>query len=290
MTGSFGERVRAVIDERGPLCVGVDPHPSLLTEWGLSQDAAGAREFGMRTVDAASAAAGIVKPQVSFFERYGSAGFAALEEVLAAARDAGLIVIADAKRGDIGSTMDAYAAAWLTPGSPLEADALTASPYLGVGTLDGTIALAESHGKGVFVLAATSNPEAAGVQRADAGSGSLAAAIIREVSARNARTTARGEWGSTGFVIGATVDWPSAGIEPFSPPAPILAPGFGFQGARADALVATFGPMAGCVIASESRSILAAGPDGVGAAVSEAARAYREQTPSQGDPNGGSRV
>ena len=154
----FGERIRAARAARGPLCVGIDPHAALLTSWGLPESAAGVREFGMRTVDAAASRVGVVKPQVSFFERFGSAGFAALEDVLQAARDAGLVVIADAKRGDIGTTMDAYAAAWLTPGSPLEADALTVNPFLGVGSLDSTFERAERNGKGVFVLAATKQP------------------------------------------------------------------------------------------------------------------------------------
>ncbi|MGW9112720.1 orotidine-5'-phosphate decarboxylase [Microbacterium sp. NPDC055683] len=278
---TFGERVRAVLDERGPLCVGIDPHLPLLESWGLEASASGAREFGLRVVDAAAGRVGIVKPQVSFFERFGSRGIAALEEVIASARAAGLLVIADAKRGDIGSTMDAYAAAWLEPGSPLEADALTASPYLGVGALDGAFSLADAHGKGVFVLAATSNPEAAALQRGRSADATIAAAVVAEVSARNARVAAPGEWGSTGFVIGATVDWDAAGLAPFAPPAPILAPGFGYQGAQAGDLAAVFGRMAPCVIASESRSILAAGPEGIAAAVAAAAAAYR------GDENGG---
>ena len=138
MSARFGERVRSVLGARGPLCVGIDPHAALLASWGLSDDAQGVREFGLRTVEAATGRVGFVKPQVSFFERFGSRGIAALEDVLAAARAAGLIVIADAKRGDIGSTMDDYARAWLTPGSPLEADALTVSPFLGVGAVSYT--------------------------------------------------------------------------------------------------------------------------------------------------------
>lgn len=267
MTG-FGERARGAIDAYGHLCVGIDPHPSLLGDWGLDASAAGAREFGLRVVEASAGKVGIVKPQVSFFERYGSAGFAALEDVLAAARAAGLLVIADAKRGDIGSTMDAYAEAWLTPGSPLEADAMTANPFLGLGSLEGTFALAEQHGKGVFVLAATSNADAFETQRATlATGGTVSAGIVSEVSARNAGTTAAGEWGSLGFVIGATVDWVEAGLTAFTPPAPILAPGFGFQGAGAGELTARFGAAAASVIASESRSILSAGPDDIAATI-----------------------
>ena len=125
MSERFGERVRSALRAKGPLCLGIDPHAALLAAWGLADDAQGVREFGLRTVEAAAGKVAVVKPQVSFFERFGSRGIAALEDVLAAARAAGLIVIADAKRGDIGSTMDDYARAWLTPGSPLEADALT---------------------------------------------------------------------------------------------------------------------------------------------------------------------
>jgi orotidine-5'-phosphate decarboxylase len=273
---AFGERIRAALSAHGPLCVGIDPHPALLSEWGLGHDAAGVREFGLRTVDAAAGRVGVVKPQVSFFERFGSAGFAALEEILAAARAAGLIVIADAKRGDIGTTMDAYAAAWLTPGSTLEADALTVNPFLGVGTLTSTFALAELHGKGVFVLAATSNPEAGSVQRALTGNRTTSAEIIREVSERNAATTPAGQWGSLGFVVGATVDWSDAGIAPFAPPAPILGPGFGQQGAGPADLPIRFGPAAAWVIASESRSILSAGPAGLVAVIERRVAEYRE--------------
>jgi orotidine-5'-phosphate decarboxylase len=273
---SFGERLRAAVAARGQLCVGIDPHPHLLAEWGLDASAAGAREFGVRTVEAAADRVAVVKPQVSFFERYGSAGFAALEDVLGAARAAGLIVIGDAKRGDIGTTMDAYAEAWLTPGSPLEVDALTVNPFLGVETLEGTFTLAERSGKGAFVLAATSNPDAFASQRAQlASGGTVSAGIVREVSDRNAGSTPTGEWASLGFVIGGTVDWQDAGLEAFTPTAPILGPGFGHQGAQADQLRSRFGALAPAVIASESRSILAAGPDRLAARISERALLYR---------------
>ncbi|MCT1476479.1 orotidine-5'-phosphate decarboxylase [Microbacterium sp. p3-SID336] len=279
MTGSFGERVRVALDERGPLCVGIDPHAALLTAWGLPDDASGLREFGLRTVAAAADRVGIVKPQVSFFERHGSRGLAALEEVIAAARAAGLLVIADAKRGDIGSTMNDYARAWLEPGGALEADALTVNPFLGVGALDGAFDLAHAHGKGLFVLAATSNPEAAELQRATTADGStVSAAVVAAVSARNAAAVAPGEWGSVGFVIGATVERTQTGIGDIDPPAPILAPGFGAQGAEPAQLTARFGALAPCVIASESRSLLSAGPDALSDAIAQRAAEYREVT------------
>jgi len=267
---AFGARVREVLAAQGPLCVGIDPHEHLLAAWGLESSAAGAREFGLRVVDAAAGRVGIVKPQVSFFERYGAAGYAALEDVLAAARAAHLLVIADAKRGDIGTTMDAYARAWLTPGSPLEADAMTVSPFLGVGSLLDTFRLALENGKGVFVLAATSNPEAAGLQ------GAVAAVVIREVSAFNAESTPPDEWGSIGFVIGATVDRALVGLPPtISPVAPILAPGFGHQGAQPEQLAELFGDTAPSVVASESRSLLSAGADGMAAAIESRVEQYR---------------
>ncbi|MCB1299191.1 MAG: orotidine-5'-phosphate decarboxylase [Microthrixaceae bacterium] len=267
---SFASRLRGAFEAHGQLCVGIDPHEHLLDQWGLDASAAGAREFGLRVVDACAGRVGIVKPQVSFFERHGSAGFAALEAVLAAARAAGLLVIADAKRGDIGTTMEAYARAWLTPGSALEADALTVSPYLGVGSLRDTFELAQEHGKGVFVLAATSNPEGAALQHAvSGGARTVARAVADEVSAWNRARTGE-QLGNIGLVVGATIDRRAAGLpEALTPPAPILAPGFGAQGARLTELATLFGADSPQVIASESRGVLGAGPDGITRAIGE---------------------
>lgn len=271
---AFGTRLREAVLSGGRLCVGIDPHESLLREWGLPASAEGAREFGLRVVDAAAGRVGTVKPQVSFFERWGAAGYAALEDVLAAARATGLVVIADAKRGDIGTTMDAYAAAWLTPGSPLEADAMTVSPYLGVGALASTFDLALAHGKGVFVLAATSNPEAITTQTARAG-GTTTAALIAEQVAERAEAEPGQDWSSLGLVIGATVDLATVQLAPVgSRILPVLAPGFGTQGAEPGDLARVFGGFSEGVLASESRSILSAGPDGLGARIQERAALY----------------
>ncbi|MGU3355823.1 orotidine-5'-phosphate decarboxylase [Microbacterium sp. M4A5_1d] len=267
---AFGERLSGALDTYGSLCVGIDPHAALLADWGLPASAAGVREFGLRVVEAARERVGIVKPQVAFFERYGSAGFAALEEVQRAARDAGLIVIADAKRGDIGSTMDGYAAAWLEPGAPLEADAVTVSPYLGPGSLRGTITAAARAGKGVFVLAATSNREAFGLQSAEvtvveAQRGQTVADwVAAGVGWANRAAADAGGLGHVGLVVGATVDRDELGLTHESlRGAPILAPGFGAQGVALGAVRSVFGPLAGQVVASASRSVLAAGPDGI---------------------------
>jgi orotidine-5'-phosphate decarboxylase len=273
----FGQRLADVFATRGHLCVGIDPHAALLAEWGLSDDAKGAREFGLRVIEAVRRSVGIVKAQVAFFERHGAAGFSALEAVLAAARDAGLVVIADAKRGDVGSTVDAYGEAWLTPGSPLEADALTVSAFQGVGSLAGPLRLARDAGKGLFVLAVTSNQEAAQQQAAIIGPGrragmTVAAGILDEVMALNAADATRTiVMGDVGVVLGATVEFAEFGIPletmALAPATPVLAPGFGHQGAHFSELRGRYGPAAPFVIASTSRGVLAAGPSGIAEAV-----------------------
>ena len=271
----FGRRLRDALDQYGPLCVGIDPHEALLRAWGMDATAAGAREFGLRTVEAAAGRVGIVKPQVAFFERYGAAGFAALEDVIAAARAAELIVMADAKRGDIGTTMDGYAAAWLAPGAPLESDALTLSPYLGTDSLNAAFSAATAHEKGVFVLAATSNPEASALQRARVDDEeSVAERVAHDVAARN--IGAPGSLGPIGLVVGATVDRRAYGLSDIVlAGTPILAPGFGAQGAEPDDLGRLFGYVSSQVVASESRSILSAGPAGLAARIEQRAALYR---------------
>ena len=271
----FGRRLRDALDQYGPLCVGIDPHEALLRAWGMDATAAGAREFGLRTVEAAAGRVGVVKPQAAFYERYGAAGFAALEEVIAAARAAGLIVIADAKRGDIGTTMDGYAAAWLAPGAPLESDALTLSPYLGTDSLNAAFSAATAHEKGVFVLAATSNPEASALQRARVDDEeSVAERVAHDVAARN--IGAPGSLGPIGLVVGATVDRRAYGLSDIVlAGTPILAPGFGAQGAEPADLGRLFGYVASQVVASESRSVLSAGPERLAARIEERVALYR---------------
>ena len=218
-----------------------------------------------------------MKPQVAFFERFGAAGVASLETVMSAARDAGILVIADAKRGDIGSTMAAYAEAWLTPGSPLEADALTVSPYLGTGALAPAFELAEQTGKGLFVLAATSNPEAEGLQRADQGGRSVAATIVGELVSRAADHPGR-ELADAGVVLGATADLRASGIDVDDPTGavlPVLAPGFGHQGAQVADAPALFGVLTAGLIVSESRGLLAVGPGRLAEAIRRRAEEVR---------------
>src|SRR5919108_2936412 len=135
----FGARLVDAVAAYGPLCVGIDPHPSLLAEWGLTDDADGLARF----VDVCAAAfaghVAVVKPQSAFFERHGSGGIAVLEELLAAFAGTPTLTILDVKRGDIGSTMDGYADAYLAIGAPLAADAVTLSPYLGFGSLSAAL-------------------------------------------------------------------------------------------------------------------------------------------------------
>lgn len=256
---SFGSRLGRAMADLGPLCVGIDPHPALLQHWGLNDDVAGLERFSLTVVDAVASLAAAVKPQVALYERHGSAGMAVLERVLAAAADASVLTIADAKRGDIGSTMAAYADAWLRDGSALAADSVTLSPYLGFESLRPALDLAAQTGRGVFVLALTSNPEGASVQHVG-GADSVARRIVRAAAAENQRYA--GELGSTGLVVGATVgsaltdlDLDLAAVR-----GPILAPGLGAQGATAADLRRTFGSAYGQVLGTSSRDILGAGP------------------------------
>ena len=279
MTG-FGARLQAAMTDLGPLCVGIDPHPSLLAQWGLSDDAAGLRTFALTVVDAVGGRVAAVKPQSAFFERHGPAGVAVLAEVLQAASDVGgaTQVILDAKRGDIGSTMAGYADAFLGPDAPFRCDALTVSPYLGVGALAPAADRARESGRGLFVLALTSNPEGAAVQHARTQDGTaVAAGVARDVGALNAPERAGGSLGSFGLVVGATVGSAARdlGLDLAAVGGPLLAPGVGAQGAGPADLAAVFGSARPAVLASTSRGVLTSGP-GVGALRDAAARATDE--------------
>lgn len=264
----FARRLAEAVATTGPLCLGVDPHPSLLRRWSLPDTPAGLEAFSLTALEAAvgpeGARVAAIKPQVALYERHGSAGLAALERLLAAAREAGVLTIADAKRGDIGSTMDGYAAAWLSDASPLAADAVTLSPYLGFGTLTPTIRAAHAAGRGVFVLALTSNPEGREVQHAgaDAAQGAVARRVAAEAAAVNAELRGADEWGPVGLVLGATVadDAARLGLDLPGLHGPLLAPGFGAQGATVADMRAGFAEAWPQVLATSSRGILSAGP------------------------------
>ncbi len=272
---SFASRVSSAVAGSGPLCGGIDPSASLLDQWGLEPDADGLRRFGLACVEAFAGVVPVIKPQVAFFERFGSAGLAALEAVIAEARSAGLLVIGDAKRGDIGSTMAAYAEAWLDPDSPLGVDAVTAVPYLGLGSLQPLFDRAAANGRGVIVVVRSSNPEGRALQeaRTDGGRGpAVEDMLLAQISEANRDGQVRP--GTVGAVVGATLG-PSA----FNLPelgGVILAPGVGAQGAGPAEVGRLFtGCPPGSVLASVSRSVLSAGP-GMGA-LAAAARRVRDE-------------
>jgi len=292
---AFGERLAAAVAAHGPLCVGIDPHPGLLAEWGLADDARGLERFALTCVDALAGHVAVVKPQSAFFERHGAAGIAVLEKVLAglAARaypgSPATLSLLDVKRGDIGSTMDGYADAYLAVGAPLGADAVTLSPYLGVGALGSAIRTADDAGRGVFVLARTSNPEGGDVQLADRAGRSVAQGIVDAAAAANrdalAAAAAREQaetgavelggcptLGPVGVVVGATAEH---GLDLSALAGAVLAPGLGAQGATPADLATRFAGVHGLVLPAASRSVLRAGPDP--AAIRAAAVALRAE-------------
>ena len=250
-SAGFGDRLYAAMRAYGPVCVGIDPHAGLLQEWGLDDDANGVREFSLRVIEALGGR-----------ERHGSRGVAVLEEVIAACREVGTLCIVDAKRGDIGSTMDGYAQAFLSDSSPLAGDAVTLSPYLGVGSLTPALELARQTGRGVFVLALTSNPEGASVQHARGDDGiSVAARVVSQLADFNSQCEQQ-HLGPAGIVVGATVGdaVTRLGIDLASLNGAFLAPGVGAQGAGPAQVREVFAGAADAVLASSSRAILRAGP------------------------------
>jgi orotidine-5'-phosphate decarboxylase len=260
------------MDAFGPFCPGIDPHAALLEQWGLPDNVGGLETFAMTCVEAFGGAVAAVKPQSAFFERFGSAGVAVLERTLAGLRDAGTLSLLDVKRGDIGTTMAGYAHAYLSDESPVRADAITVSPYLGYESLRPALDLAAGTGRGVFVLTLTSNPEGPSVQHATRDGASVAASVVAGVARDNADAAASGRLGSVGMVVGATVGSAvtDLGLDLAGSAGPLLAPGLGAQGGTAAALRATFGSALPQVLGTSSREVLVAGPGVV--ALRDAAR------------------
>ena len=252
----FGSRLHDALRERGQLCAGIDPHASLLHAWGLEDSVAGLERFALTVVEAVAPIVSVVKPQSAFYERHGSRGVAVLERVIEASRAAGALVLLDVKRGDIGSTSQAYADAYLDPASPLAADAVTASPFLGFGSLAPMLDTARKHGAGVFVLALTSNEEGPEVQHATTDGGrSVAGTVLDRLRDLNAGAEPLGSFGA---VVGATIGDTE---ESFDINGPLLAPGYGAQGGTVADLSRIFGHSARWVLASSSRELLLPGPD-----------------------------
>ena len=250
---TFGARLHAAMRARGPLCAGIDPHPALMRQWGLDDDAAGLERFALTAGEALAPRVAVVKPQSAFYERFGSTGIAVLERLVRTCRDAGAMVLLDVKRGDIGSTSQAYADAYLDPSSPLAVDAITASPYLGFGSLEPMVDTARKHDAGVFVLALTSNPEGAEVQGARTAAGTVADVVLGHLRDLNAGAEPLGSFGA---VVGATID---SAVHDLDINGPVLAPGYGAQGGTVDDLRRIFGAGVGHVLPSTSRELLGAG-------------------------------
>ncbi|RRO18427.1 orotidine-5'-phosphate decarboxylase [Saccharopolyspora rhizosphaerae] len=256
MRAGFGARLAEAVRRRGPLCVGIDPHPSLLHAWELGESPQALERFAMTVVEALAGRVALLKPQSAFFEAYGSAGIAVLEKVITESRQAGALVLLDVKRGDIGSTMAAYAMAYLDEHAPLAADAITVSPYLGYGSLAPAIGLAEQNGRGVFVLARTSNPEGVGLQQSVHGSGDAVGQHIVDCAAES--NLDKEPMGHVGVVAGATI--PAGELDFSALNGPILAPGLGAQGATVRDLKALFGRALPNVLPTTSRDVLRQGP------------------------------
>lgn len=258
---TFGTRYAAALAERGQLCVGIDPHGALLRGWGYDDDVSGLERFALGAVEAVAPHCSVVKPQSAFYERFGSRGIAVLERVIAESRAAGALVLLDVKRGDIGSTSQAYADAYLDPASPLASDAITVSPYLGFGSLLPFVDAARRHDAGLFVLAATSNKEGPEVQEAVTseafGGRTVASTVLDHLRELNAGATPLGSFGA---VVGATID--GSGLD-LDIDGPILAPGYGEQGGTSSDILRIFGASARNVVASSSRGVLRLGPDPV---------------------------
>lgn len=277
LAAPFGVRLRAAMDAHGPLCAGIDPHRGLVESWGLPFTYDGVERFAMTCVEAFGGRVAAVKPQSAFFEVFGSRGVALLERVTAELHDAGTLVVLDVKRGDIGSTMQAYGEAFVGADAPEPVDAITLSPYLGYESLRPAIDLALAGGRGVFVLALTSNPEGASVQHARTATGTVAGDVVAGAARDNADAIARGELGSVGLVVGATIGSAAAdlGIDLASCGGPFLAPGVGAQGGTPESVRAVFGDAVGNVLASSSREVLSAGPDVAALAARAVATAER---------------
>ena len=258
MGEAFGARLSERLRELGPLCAGVDPSREVLARWGYPDDVESLEFVARSVLEALSGVVSAIKPQVAYFERFGSGGYRVLERLIADARDAEVLVVADVKRGDFTPTNMGYAQAWLEESSPLRVDALTVSPYLGVGALAPFFERAAVADRGVFVLAATSNPEGRAVQGARTETHErVEDMVLREVAEIN-----HSEEGSAsvGVVLGATRDAPRFDLNTLG--GPYLVPGIGAQGADAADVARLF---SGCqdpqVLASVSRDILYAGPE-----------------------------
>ena len=255
---SFAARLTQAIRVHSPLCVGIDPSAALLKSCGLPDSAEGAFEFGKRVLEAARFELSIVKPQSAFFERFGSAGFKAMEQLVELARRREVLVLLDGKRGDIDTTAEAYAEGYFSASSSLRVDAVTTHAYLGFAALEKFLAVALRGDGGVFVVVRSSNPEGHALQTARLPSGETVAEHLgRAITERNRRATGEAI-GPIGAVVGATCEDAAASVAGL-PNAFILAPGVGAQGATIQDVLARMPAARGRVLPNVSRAILANG-------------------------------
>jgi orotidine-5'-phosphate decarboxylase len=249
---TFAARFAVVRATASPLVWGLDPSGPLLEQWGFGDTPDGLDRFADIVLAVAACTVGVVKPQSAFYERHGWRGIRTLTRLIADARSAGLLVILDVKRGDVGSTNDAYAQAYLGKDAPLAADAITVHPYLGLGAMSAFVTRAHQSGSAVLVVTRSSNPEGRPMQAP------VEAELLREIGRLNAEL-APGELGPVGAVIGPTTE---PGLDLASANCLFLAPGVGAQGASPQDVARVFAACPERVMPSASRSLLAAGPDG----------------------------
>jgi orotidine-5'-phosphate decarboxylase len=256
---TFGDRLIDAINGRGRFCAGIDPHPELLDAWGLTDSVNGLEKFAMTAVEAVAGVVAVVKPQSAFFERHGSRGIAVLEQVVQGCREQGALVLLDVKRGDIGSTAQGYADAYLDRNSPLAVDAITVTPYLGTASLTPMIETALANEAGVIVVALTSNPEGPQIQHATTSDGRTIGAVVLDAVA-TCNADAEG-FGSIGAVVGATIDLPpDVTAQNLDVNGPLLVPGIGAQGGTVEDVRRLFGAAARNVLPASARELLATGP------------------------------
>ena len=249
----FADRLIAATRQYGPLCVGIDPHAGRIPDLFGGDTPDGIAAWGKAIVAAAQGRVSIVKPQAGLFERHGWQGMRALADVCAAAQEAGLLVLMDAKRGDIGSTAEGYAGAYLRADAPFACDALTVNPYMGLDTLEPHVKAAEASGKGVIVLARTSNPGSADYQARDLEGAPLYARVVESLAPMIERLKGTSGWSGLMLVTGATGPEEAKHLRALAPNALFLVPGYGAQGAgAAEAMAGFVGGEGGCVNASRS--------------------------------------
>jgi orotidine-5'-phosphate decarboxylase len=236
----FADRLMGGVRRLGPLCVGIDPHPALLPPLFGPPGPDAAARWGVALVERSAGKVAVVKPQAGLFERWGAKGLAALETVCETATRAGLIVILDAKRGDIGTTAEGYAEGYLGEAASCPCDAITVNPYMGVDTIAPFVDVAERAGKGVAVLARTSNPGSADFQARLVDGEPLYLHVARALQPLVQRLRGRGGWSGLMMVAGATGPEDARRLRAAAGDALFLVPGYGAQGAGARDAVAGF--------------------------------------------------